>query len=99
MTESHISLYELTELSEIYYRLIADLPADLVIRKNFPSFSRFISPANYSHLPHSINYGVDEEHANDNWYQLSITGAQRIALLRSPHTTALFRVYIAKYLL
>lgn len=99
MTENEISLYELVELSNIYYQLIAELPDDLIIKKEFPLFSRFISPANYSHLPLCLNYQADEEWANDNHYQLSITGAQRIALLRSPHAAALFRAYIAKYLL
>ncbi len=82
-----VSVVELIELELIYNELIADLP-ELAVKKPFPSFERFLSPANFSMFDHVRST-----------YELSITGKQRCQLLRSPHAKTLFRGYIAKYLL
>jgi len=99
MQDEQISIYELAVLCGKYYTLITELPQELRVKKNFPEFTRFISPANYSLLPDTSSFNCLEDAANDNYYTLSITGRQRVRLLRSPHANVLFRAYIAKHLM
>lgn len=81
-------------LEEIRYAgFLRALPVELQIV--CPPFHRFLSPSNWSMIDDDHPSEVLRRNVSrfDDTIELSITGAQRWAMLKSPHAQTLIRIY------
>lgn len=74
-----ISRNDFLEMSLKYYRIIDQMPE---VRQHFPSFERWLSPANVSVF--------NERHGTE---VLSITGEKRWRFIQSPYAYALLKAW------
>lgn len=77
-------------LEEIRYQgFVRALPQEL--RDLCPTFCRFLSPANWSMIDRGT--WLYKAYVDGGTLELSITGAQRWAMMKSPHAATLIRMY------